>query len=336
MRCTRQTQVGGNHQEAERCPPSASYRLFCITFSLAYGFALSQIPGYDFKDWANYIIFAEASELILLGFLSGGLVEMLANEPLWLLLNIGLALFLEPDTVVRTIIFGSAFTVSWLVLRQHPHHAWWLLIFLLLPVVVKNHLIHIRQGAAIALFLAGWFCSGRLSRALLMGLSPFVHASFFFVLMILVLARLFRQLRLGPDLRTIAFIGAGIAVGLGLFWVAYMLGARQALQYQFAMTYVSGLGFVFWSTVVLLMFMQGRAFLRERAFETGTLLFYLATYFLIEVTARIFESSLLLVLLAGLAMTGWRLAVFRGVMLFYGGMSWLMRFSQPALGFGIG
>jgi hypothetical protein len=61
----------------------------------------------------------------------------------------------------------------------------------------------------------------------------------------------------------------------------------------------------------------------------------LGTYWLIEVTARIFESGLPLVLLAGLSLSGWRRVVFLFAVLGSGSLMWLMRLGQPAMGFGI-
>lgn len=312
------------------------YHLFALVLAITYGATLSQIPTEQFKDFSNYLIYAEHSGLRLLGFLDSGILEMLTNEPAWLLINVGLGAFLPAETVVRVIIFGSATLVAWLVLRSHPRHFVWLLLFLLLPMVMKNHLIQLRQGAAIALFLWGWFSSSRTARWLLMGMTPFVHSSFFFVLLVLWAAKGSTYLRLGPDIRTLVFGAMGVSVGVGLAWLASLLGARQAEQYDFAMTDVSGLGFVFWLLVFGIMVMDGRRFLREHVFETGMIVFYLSTYWLIEVTARIFESGILLVLLGGLALTGWRRPVFIAVIAAYGGLTWLLRMGQPAMGFGVG
>jgi hypothetical protein len=114
-----------------------------------------------------------------------------------------------------------------------------------------------------------------------------------------------------------------------------VLGARQAAQYDFHMTEVSGLGFVLWFVIFVLWVFEGRSFLREHVFETGMIVFYLSTYWLIEVTARIFESGMLLVLLAGLALPGWRRLGFLAVIVAYGSATWLLRTGQPAMGFGI-
>ncbi|MAT50400.1 MAG: hypothetical protein CMK32_04355 [Porticoccaceae bacterium] len=311
----------------------AVYKLLVLFVAVGYGGMLSQIPAEHFKDFGNYLIYAEHSWVRLLGMLDRGLLVTLSNEPVWLLINAGLGAFLTAETVVRIIIFGSATSVAWLVLRSDPRHFIWLLLFMLLPVVLKNHLVHLRQGAAIALFLWGWFSPSRTVRSVLMGVTPFVHASFFFVLAVHLVAKGARCLKLGPDVRTLVFGTMGVGVAFGLAWLASLLGARQVETYNFAMTDVSGLGFVFWLLVFVIMVMDGRRFLREHAFETGIIVFYLSTYWLIEITARIFESGMLLVLLAGLALTGWRRPAFLVAIIVYGIMTWLLRMGQPAMGF---
>jgi hypothetical protein len=77
----------------------------------------------------------------------------------------------------------------------------------------------------------------------------------------------------------------------------------------------------------------GKTWLREHAFETGLLSFYLVTYWLIEVTARIFESGLIVLLLAGLSLPGWRRQAFLGIVLGAGVLAWVLRLGRPALGF---
>ena len=327
----------GDRRDVRAKQPSSLARIVSVIAAILYGAMLCRIPQEHFKDFSNYIVYAEYSWERLLGLLSDGLLTTLSNEPVWLLINAALGSLLPSEEVVRLIIFFSASTVAWVVLRNHPRQFFWLLIFLLLPMVIKNHLIHLRQGLAISVFLLGWFASSKWQRRILLSLTPFIHASFFFVLPILVASKAMIKLRLGPDIRIIVFAMAGIGVGIGLGWLAALLGARQAYEYQFAMTDVSGLGFVLWLGVFILFRMEGRQFLRIHAFETGMIVFYLGTYWLIEVTARIFESSVLLVLIAGLSLTGWRLVAYKIIVccvLF--GLSWSMRTGAPAMGFGVG
>lgn len=312
---------------------SFSYRLLAFLLAALYGATLSQIPNEQFNDFANYLIYAEHSWEMLLGWMERGLVPTFANEPVWLLINSALGAFFPPETVVRIIIFFSAGAVAWLVLAHHPRHFIWLILFLLLPAVVKNYLIHLRQGAAIALFLWGWYSPRPARRWLWMGLAPFVHASFFFVLAVLFFSRVQNFLRFGPGIRAIAFVGLGVLMGIGLGWLAALFGVRQAEVYEFAMAQVSGLGFLLWCSVAGLWILEGRRFLLAHAFEMGMILFYLATYWFVEVTARIFESGLILVLLAGLALTEWRRYAFLTIVLGWGGLMWLMNIGQAGMGF---
>ena len=199
--------------------------------------------------------------------------------------------------------------------------------------MIKNYLIHLRQGAAIAVFLWGWFAVNRTTRWLLLGLTPFIHAAFFFILALLALTWALRAIRFESDLKTIIYIAAGVAAGLGLAALAELLGARQAATLAFERTDVSGLGFLLWVMILGIMLSAGKTWLREHAFESGIVTFYLVTYWLIEVTARIFESGLVVVLLAGLTLRGWRRQAFLGAVLGAGAFGWALRFGQTNLGF---
>lgn len=83
--------------------------------------------------------------------------------------------------------------------------------------------------------------------------------------------------------------------------MAALLGARQAQTTAVMGTDVSGVGFVMWALIALLLVLQGRSFLDMNTFAIGALLFYLSTYFLTPTVGRVFESAVLFVVLAGLA-----------------------------------
>lgn len=310
-----------------------SRSFFFICIALTYGFVLSQLPDQDFKDFNNYLGYAENSSLIALGYAAGGYLAILANEPVWLFINSGLGQFMDPEIVVRSIIFFGASSFAWLILRYYPKHFYWLILFLFLPQVIKNYLIHLRQGAAITVFLWGWFAGNRFSRLLLMGLTPFIHASFFFILALLALTWIMRFTRFGSDLKIITFGFVGIALGLGLGFLVELIGARQAGEYAFERTDVSGLGFMLWAIVLSIMLSADKSWLRDHTFESGIVTFYLMTYWFVEVTARIFESGLIVVFFAGLTLGGWRRQVFLGIVLGAGALTWVLRIGQPAFGF---
>lgn len=311
------------------------YQIAIFLFAIIYGATLSLLPSDELRDWTNYLSYAENAWVQLQ--ISWGISPLIAfaNEPLWLLINSALALILPPEAVVRLIIFVPATLVAWLVLRHGPRPFAWLLVILFLWPVIQNYLIHLRQGLAIAVFLLGWFTTGRPLRWLLMGATPFIHLSFAFVLPLLWLATAMQRLKLGADLRTIVFISSGIFAGTSLAWIAEIIGARQSESYSFSTADVSGIGFLYWLSIFALMCFEGRRFLRGNAFQAGVVVFYLSTYFLIEVTARIFDSVLILVLLASLKLTRWRRVAFLAIVVCFGVLQWLMKMKEPLMGFGV-
>jgi hypothetical protein len=307
--------------------------LIFMCVALLYGFFLSQLTDVHFYDFTNYLIYAENSWLIALSYSEGDFLNILSNEPVWLMINAGLGLFLDAEIIVRSIIFFGASSFAWLILRHYSQYFFYLILFVFLPQLIKNYLIHLRQGLAIAVFLYGWFAVNRSSRWLLMGLAPFIHASFFFILILMASAWVMRFFRFGPDLRTITYVVAGVSFSLGLGVLAEFFGARQGGQYAFERTEVSGLGFVLWAMILGIMLSSDKSWLREHVFESGIITFYLVTYWLIEVTARIFESGLIVVLVAGLSLRGWRRQAFLSIILGAGALSWVLRFDKPAFGF---
>ncbi len=302
-------------------------------FSVTYGYVLSKLPNSSFNDFNNYLVVAEFAPVSLLKIINEGFLPFLSNEPIWLLINTLLALVFEPEDIVRLIIFLSAFAVAHVTLRSNPKNWIWLLLILLYYPIVKNFLVHLRQGTAIAIFLLGWFSVSRNSRIFLITLSPFIHSSFFFIIFLTALCKLFKKFRLGADITIPIFIAAGGIIGTTLMFLASLLGARQAEEYASIDATSSGLGFIFWSLICVLFLSQGRNFVRRYLFEISFLLFYLGAYFFTTVTSRVFDSALLLVLLAGLALNGWRRMVYQSSMLIFMALMWIMRVGQPSFGF---
>jgi hypothetical protein len=283
-----------------------------------------------FPDRSNYLAMASHPGAILSRNLSSGWLDALVNEPIWLVANMGLGQFLSPEEVIRSVIFLGAFVFSYVFLRAGVRNWPWLVIFLFTPQIMKNFTTHLRQGLAIAIFLAGYFSHNRARGWLLMGASPFIHASFFLILPVTAIPEILKRLQVGVDVRILVLASFTLTVGLTLGIVAQFLGARQGEQYEFQLTTISGLGFVFWLGILALFVLQGSSFLRRYTVEVGILLFYLTSYFLIEVTARIFESGMPLVLLAGLALTAWRRVAFISALLSYGAIQWIMQPLLPA------
>lgn len=310
--------------------PISQYRNFLLgSFSLTYGFVLQSLPLIQFTDRVNYQNYAENASELLLAYAAGGILTVFSNEPLWLLINITLAQFSDPEFIIRMVIFLGAARFSYVLTRADPKNSLWLILFLLMPQLLKNFITHLRQGLGLAIFFSGYFASGPARRWILMAAAPFVHASFFFILPIVILPAILRRMRLAIDVRLLVVWGFSLAASLSLGILAALLGARQFSNYEFAMGEVSGLGFVYWLAICGLFLIQGKSFLQKHQEAISVVLFYLVSYFFVEVASRIFESGMPLVLLAGLALAGWRRWAFISSFLLYSIIQWLIRLSTP-------
>jgi hypothetical protein len=314
---------------------SGKYKLYCFFFALLYAGILASFPVDIFLDRENYLTFAEFSLVILARNAANGVLAALMNEPVWLAINMLLSSVFSPETTVRLLIALPAFTVCYLVLRFDRKHLFFLILVVLMPQVIKNHIIHLRQGVAIAIFLYAWFCQRPLLKYFLYAIVPFVHSSFFFVLLILLVSHFLANFRFGADLRILTFSLMGAAVGGTVFSLASILGARQAESESYVQYEVSGLGFIFWVFVLLIFLMQGKRFLRNNSFVLGTLVFYVSCYFLLPVSGRIFESTIVLLFLASLSLTQWRKVAFYMALMFYTILLWLMKSQLPLMGYGV-
>lgn len=310
-------------------------RMFYLAVSFAYGFIFSQIPDQQFLDFTNYLVFAESAWIIVVRNIVDGPLTVLTNEPIWLSINLLLNQLLLPETVVRTIIFFSATSVAWLLLCNHPRFFVWLIIFLFLPTVFKHFLIHLRQGFAISIFLWGWFANDRLRRWLLIGITPFIHSSFFFILLLIIFGRIVKSMRFALDLKLLVYVLLGIFISFSLSVFAEILGARQADYYEFRRADVSGMAFVLWTLVLFIFATSGKTWLRNHTFEFGIVCFYLGTYWFVEVTGRIFESGFIIVLIAGLTLPTLRRMAVLGIIVTAEAFGLIMRIGQPLMGYGI-
>jgi hypothetical protein len=310
-------------------------RAFPLVFALGYATTLADLPMEVFKDRNNYLVYAQYSNLIFVKYLVSGILSLLANEPLWLLLNINLSRYLYPDQVVRVLIFVPAFIVAWQLTRRNPRNAIWMVIFLLSPQVVKNHIIHLRQGVALSVFLLGYFARPVWLRVGLMAAAGFIHSSFLVVGMLGLAVWLSQALRDTPRLRAATLILSLAMIGGLMGVVAGDLGARQAVTYADADLDISGLGFLFWCAIMVLFASSGAAFLRRHMFAFCVLVFYLVIYFLTPVAARIFESGMFLVFLAAFDLPPRRRLFFLFAFTAFTASQYLSRIGQPWLGWGL-
>ncbi|MCI0511149.1 EpsG-like putative glucosyltransferase [Chromohalobacter marismortui] len=313
---------------------SFGYKVMCLALAGFYAWFLMGLDIDGYIDRANYLIYAKHSDEIFVMYAASSFKTIITNEPIWLLLNIWAARHFTAEDTLRLIIFFSSFWVSFLVLRSYPKYAFLLILFILMPQILKNHIIHLRQGLGISLFFIGWWCRYLPLRIFFIGLAPLVHASFFFIDALFLLNVFFSTYRISTIWRVVYTVGMGVVLGALGMWLAGALGARQgeSAEYSAMGSDGSGLAFLFWTLFTVIFCMEGKEFLKNNFFAATILFFYLSTYFLLPVTARVFESGMLLVLLASLGLSDWRRYAVYGLYVFYFCMQWYPVLGLPGYG----
>jgi hypothetical protein len=296
-----------------------------LLVALTYGATLALMPGEGLLDRENYLTYLDIAPILILDWTNAEILKILSNEPLWILINAGIGQFFPREQSLQILIFVPAVIVAYCTLRFDRRYALILFIFLLLPQILKNHVVHLRQGFGIAIFLVGWFARSPQWRWGFWFLTPLLHSSFFFVILMLCISRVCQYWRLVLPVTWTGFLLAGLLGAFGLEQIARTMGARQSAESVITSTVdVSGLGFLLWLLALMLLLVQTNSFKRAHSFEIGTVLFYLATYFLSPFSARVFESTLSVVLLAGLRMRGLGRTIFLATMVAFGAFQWLM------------
>lgn len=303
-------------------------------FALIYAGFLASLPVNAFIDRDNYIIYTYISDVVLSRNYDSGWSSVLFNEPLWLLLNIGLSRILDPDDTIRAIIFFPALLASFVILRNNRQNLIYAVIFLFLPLFLKNYIIHLRQGVAISVFIFAYYSNIKNAKPIMLALTPFIHSSFFFVLMIYAISRYLSRTNVPTFISISAFSLLFIMIGLTINLISSGLGARQGTEYIGATIDVSGLAFAFWAVILLIFLSSGEAFLKKNLFEVSSIAFYLCTYFTTAVSGRIFESSVIVIVLSGLALSGARKHLFLLTILAFMMSDYAMRYGQPSFGWG--
>lgn len=286
---------------------STFYKAGIFLLAAIYAAVLASTPMEGIADRANYLEMASVSPVIFLRFFAEGYLAVFTNEPLWLAINSFLNLFFSDEVVVRILIFIPAFVVAYKVLLYKPGSFIFLLLILFAPQVIKNFILHLRQGVAIALFVYAWFCRARYVKLSLIAMTPLIHSSFFFVIVLLVATEFLKRMRFGADLRLMVYTAMGLTLGFAIGGLSQALGARQATNDTMNTdSGASGLAFIYWSIILLLFVLQGKKYIKEYCYAISSILLYLTMYFLTPIAGRVFESSVVFVFLAGLSLTGWR------------------------------
>lgn len=306
-----------------------------VVFAAMFAFFISSLPNENFLDYANYVNYARFSELILYSNFENGVLRVLFNEPLWLFLNVFAGSIFPPEIAVRFIILFSTFLTASIVLRFRVVPLWAAILLITIPLVLKNHLVHLRQGVAVAIFLIGWSTGSFRYRAAASIVAGFVHSSFMPITLLCLLAHFQSVYKFGVALRVVSFLILCGAIVFSFEAVLIFSGARQGETSAELSGNASGFAFLFWLSILIIFFAQGRDFLRSFQYEVGFIFFYLTSYLFLAYSGRIFESVILTVFFAGFSLSGSRRIIFILCFLILVAANWYIVSGLPLLGFGI-
>jgi hypothetical protein len=307
-----------------------------LFFSFLFALYLASLPIDQFVDRESYLSYASYSLPIFLNRSSHGILTFFFNEPLFGAVNVILTSLFEVETTLRLIIFFSAFTTFYIVLlNSEPKYILLSLLFLLLPQVLKNNIIHLRQGLAISFFIWGWFSSNGRKKKILFFCSALTHSSFIIVLFGLFLIRFIREFKFSTDLRMTIFVLLSLFIGVFSFPLADMLGARQVDNYETVVSEASGFGFIFWFGILIIFISQGKRFFLHNTHSFLFLSLYLGTYFFLPVSGSILESVLILILMSSHELKNYKKWMFIFAYLSYFILTWYPRLFKPGFGWSI-
>ena len=259
---------------------------------IPYGLILCSLPLTIFLDRTYYLEYASSGGFILVNnYLSGGVINVFFNEPLWLLINMALSLIFQPEQVVRIIILFSSVLFSYALAKKlRAKNFLLVLLILLFPQVLQNYITHLRQGLALAIFMYGILNTKKYKPYTFF--AALIHSSFYFILVFQLLEIILVKLRLNFHLKVFAYFISSILLIFVVDSVASLIGDRRGGQYSSEDIQVSGLGWIFWLIFFFLLLFRSYPLFKKPNGALPIFTFYLTSYFNLAFVARIFESML--------------------------------------------
>lgn len=307
------------------------YRVFFFIFLILYLLVLIvAIPNTNIViDRESYFIsFTNISERVAITDFSSP--SIIFKEPLYLIVTYILAIFFSVESIALIFIGVSAFLSLTSIFKARPELLPIIIIVFLLPQFMGKFIIHIRQGAAIAIFLTSYYYFNRslLTSSFISGL---MHVSFFIAIPLLIAAKLTsNRALLSLIMSIIIFLAATLFFYDGrISEIVSYLNLRQINSYSFTSENVSGLGFLFWFYMYTLLFLKKKPS-EISIFSMNIIAFYCASYFWVNFISRFIESFYPIIFMEIKSINNTLLYL---SLLFYFAVSWLPRLDQQLLGF---
>ena len=282
------------------------------------------------RDRESYFIsFSNTPDIIdRMEFLSP---SILFQEPLYRVIVYLLGIFFSPQSIALILIGISASLSMGALYKARPDLLVLIILVFLLPQFMGKYIVHIRQGLAIAIFLVTYlyFKRSLIASCFIAGL---VHISFLIALPILFAIKITPKKRVYFFLFSIVFfLSASLLFYQDLFrQLVFYLNISQGQNYSFISENVSGLGFLYWFSIYIFLFMQKRLS-ESRALSMNIIGLYLASYFFVNFLSRLLESFLPIIFIE---LNSLNTKICYLALTFFLVISWNSRLSSTLLGFG--
>lgn len=298
-------------------------KILYLLFSVVIGIVLIAPSDITWaRDRMNYLVYADYSWDIMQRYISNGIFSFLSNEPLFLGINTLLSHIMSPENIVRFIIFTSTIGVLYSLGKLSNYNFLVIVFFLFIPQILKNHIIHLRQGLGLSVYFLG-LVSGKKYGKILRFSSMFIHTSFVFLVLFEISEAFFRKLQLKFSSKISLSIIFLILLVIAVPSLASYFGDRRVLEYSFEMAQgASGFGFILWLIVGCFFIIIIKKNYINIICCYGIFM-YIISYFSLEFGARIFENIIPLILVG--ALTDNRKEVrllFIIFFLFFGAIQW--------------
>lgn len=273
-------------------------KFFVIIIAIALGAWITySLDFYSVKDRLAYFVYALDSDKILDIYKSKGIITIISNEPIFLYLNIFLNQFFDGITIVSIFIYSSYSLTVFLISQKLNYRIFPIFVYTFMPQVLKNNVMQTRQGVAVAIYLFGFLSKNKKVRWLRF-IAPFIHTSLAFMLLVELYESIVQKYKLSKASILLFFSIISLTFAQLLPIISQLMGDRRANTYSFGLDQTaSGLGFIFW----LVFFIVAFKYMRDSEYAIFSLcgiVFYLSTYFSLDIGARILESFLPIIIIS--------------------------------------
>lgn len=278
------------------------YQQFVIVIYITSLYIISSLPNYIFRDRDSYIYYAANSQELIDFYSSTGLLNLLVNEPLFLLINKFLSSFLDPYFIPVFYTLTTFSIFFWLLSKQSRNVitlCLGLILFFIITYTFHLQFVTLRQSLASFMLLLGlYYFKDNKKIILLCFLAGFIHSSFYFIFVLLILNWFLKTIIKKAILRYIIQFAIIFLLGFIAIKIASYLGMRQAENLLDSNINVGGGAWIIWTIITIYIILWGN--------KTHTMLYeysliglttFIALYFTTPFVGRLITSFIPAVIL---------------------------------------